>query len=266
MRPAGFPWRIILLGTGVVLVAEAGVSQGIAETIAWVAAGVALILAFLHFDARAGRGGRMLPLGSLDWRKPSGQVISMVLFLSAATTGLITYGPLLMTQIHGMSPFETGIVLLLESVGWSVVAVIAAGIPDRYEKQMIAAGFTLAMSGVALLAIIMASGPAYAITFGSVMMGAGFGLAFVSMIRRATRLVDESDRERVASAIPTTQRLGYALGAAFTGMIANASGFGETASLETARQAAHAIFTIALVPAVIGLAATALFVGRRARA
>lgn len=264
-RPPGgrFPWRVLLLGAGVVAVSQAGVAAHAASAALFVAFGFALLALFLALDGRADAQSRMLPLGAWNWSRPAGQVVALVLFLSASTTGLITYGPLLMTRIHGMSAWQAGLVLLLESVGWSVVAIWAAGVADRRERTMIAGGFSLAAAGIALLAIVMASGPPAAIAAGSLMMGGGFGMAFVFMIRRATRLVGEGDRERIASAIPTTQRMGYALGAAFAGIVANASGFGDAGGVDNASRAATAIFATALVPAAIGLAAMALFVRRR---
>lgn len=258
----GFPWRVLLLGAGVVAISQAGVTHSAAQSSAWAALGFALLGLFLWRDSLAGPS-RMLPFGAWKWTQPQGQVISLVLFLSISTMGLITYGPLLMNRIHAMSAYQAGFVLLLESVAWSVVAIWAAGVSDRWERPMIAAGFTIAASGVAMQTLVMTWGPPWAIAAGAAMAGGGFGMAFVFMVRRAGRLVGAGDRERIASAIPTTQRLGYALGAAFTGIVANASGFGEAAGIDVARQTSVAIYGLSIVPAVIGLTAMALFLRRR---
>ena len=59
---------------------------------------------------------------------------------------------------------------------------------------------------------------------------------------------------------PTAQRLGYATGAAYGGIVANAVGFAEAAEPAKIADAAVAIFAASLVFAAIGLAATERFV------
>jgi len=257
-----FPWRVLMLGAGVVSISQAGVTGSVLSATIWAVFGFILLALFVWRDSLAGNS-RMLPSSAWNWARPSGQVVSLVLFLAISTMGLITYGPLLMNRIHGMSAYEAGGVLLLESVAWSIVAIWAAGISDRWERSMIAAGIIIAAAGVALQTWVMTYGPPLAITAGAAMAGGGFGMAFVFMVRRAGRLVGDADRERIASAIPTMQRLGYALGAAFTGIVANAWGFGEEAGLEVARQTSVAIYGLSIVPAIVGLAAMTLFLRRR---
>jgi hypothetical protein len=94
-------------------------------------------------------------------------------------------------------------------------------------------------------------------------MGAGFGAAWAYMTRRATALAPHGEAERIASAIPTVQRLGYALGAAFVGIIANGTGFADDASAAVAARTSFWVFALSLIPAAIGLAAAYRFVGFR---
>ena len=44
--------------------------------------------------------------------------------------------------------------------------------------------------------------------------GGGFGIAWTYLVRRSVEGVGEDEKERIAAAIPTVQRYGYALGAA----------------------------------------------------
>lgn len=108
----------------------------------------------------------------------------------------------------------------------------------------------------------MPNGPVALIVIGALMMGGGFGAAFAFMTRRAIALARETERERTASAIPTMQRLGYALGAAYSGIIANASGFAGDAQA-TAQATAFAIFALALIPGALGLLAMVRFLRRK---
>jgi hypothetical protein len=65
---------------------------------------------------------------------------------------------------------------------------------------------------------------------------------------------------KVSGAIPTIQRLGYALGAAYAGIIANAAGLGQHADGTSASFVATVIFLACLPLAGIGLFATYQFV------
>ena len=68
------------------------------------------------------------------------------------------------------------------------------------------------------------------------------------------------ETQRVAAAIPTLQRLGYALGAAYVGIIANASGIADDAARGSLAYVATAIFLSCLPLALLGLLAAARFV------
>lgn len=251
--------RISLLAGGVVAIASAGTQQNWQTGVVPGIAGAFMIGAFLMLDGRSGNA-RMLPFGAWKFNKPEGMTAIMVLFVSAASAPLITYGPVLMNRLHDMSAFATGAVLLLESFGWSITAVAIAGLPERYHGKAIAGGFVWFASGAVLLTWAVPNGPVWLIAVGSLMVGSGFGASWSFLVRRAIELAGSEEKERMASAIPNVQRLGYALGAAYTGIIANASGFVSADSAADLLPISYLIFGLALVPAVIGLAATFRFV------
>lgn len=256
----GFPWRIIALALGVLAISQAGVETGAARALVFASAGLALTAAFLVLDSRLSASDRMLPFAPWNFNRPSGAVIILVLFMSISTMGLITYGPLLMYRLKGLGPVQSGGLLLLESVGWSLVAVTVSGFSQRYEKMLILAGFCIVAAGTALFAYAIPYGPVALIAFAALAQGGGFGLAYSFMMRRAIAMTNDEDRERIASAIPTTQRLGYGLGAAFSGMIANGFGYSQVAPIARVEAIAVALFTLSMIPAAVGLAGTLRFV------
>ncbi|MEC9344263.1 MAG: MFS transporter [Pseudomonadota bacterium] len=255
----GLSLRIGLLALGVVAIASAGIEVAFARTTLLACLGTAMLAVFLLLDARAG-GGRLLPYRPWDMATPQGAVIVLVLFISASTACLITYGPLLLTRLHGMDAVTIGFILLLESVGWSTVAIGLSGLPRRHESLAIAGGFAVSALTIAGFAYAVASGPAWLIALLAYLMGGGFGAAWAFMTRRATALAPAGEAERVASSIPTVQRLGYALGAAFVGIIANGVGFADDAGIRVAEQTSLWVFGLSLVPALIGLVAALRFV------
>jgi len=79
------------------------------------------------------------------------------------------------------------------------------------------------------------------------MLGTGFGLMWGFAIKRVTASAPEGERERASAALPTVQMLGYALGAATVGILANALGFAGEPDAATLRAIAFWVFA-AFVP------------------
>ena len=93
----------------------------------------------------------------------------------------------------------------------------------------------------------------------------------ISTVASATsndRLGSITDDPIRRNGVPTVQRLDYAAGAAYVGIVANAAGFAEAADPAEIADAAVAIFAASLAFAAFGLAATGRFVflGSKGRA
>jgi hypothetical protein len=85
--------------------------------------------------------------------------------------------------------------------------------------------------------------------------GAGFGMAWTFILRRATVLVPASEVTRLSGAMPTVQRIGYALGAAYIGIVVNATGFLDMQTPGDAERIARILFLSCTPLAVMGLIA-----------
>ena len=251
-----FPYqRLLLLSAGVVLIAYGGLDVTPFGTTAFVLAGLACLLLFLRLDGRRD-DDRLLPLGPFRMATPIGATLMLVLCFSVATIAITAYGPLLVTALHGTSALVAGYIVACSSIGWSVAAVLVSGAAERHDPKLIASGMVLVTISIAGFAYSVAEGPVWLIAVCAAVEGAGFGFAWTFILRRVTSLAPVEERERVSGAIPTVQRLGYALGAAYIGIVANATGFadvGGTASV------AVAIFLASLPFAALGLIATARF-------
>ena len=252
---AGLPVRrLALLCLAVVLVAFGGVEVSVLRTVPSVAAGLACLIGFLWLDQRAG-ANRLLPPRPVDPTRPSGAALIMIVSMSMATIAVTAFGPLLVTAIHGVSALTAGYIIACSSIGWSVMAVLVSGLAERFDRLAIALG--MAVVALSILGFLHAvpNGPVWLIAVYATMEGAGFGMAWTFILRRTMKLVEADEVERISAAIPTMQRLGYALGAAYVGIVANASGL---LSMETAADAAKVarwIFASCVPFAAIGLAA-----------
>ena len=246
------PWRrLLVLSLSILLIASAGIDVGLPPALLLLAGGAGLWL-FLRLDA-AGDAERLLPHGQFDPRRASGAALLLVLCLAASTVSLSAYGPVLLGSLHGSSALAAGYIIALSSIGWTLGAVATSGTPAARDGLPILAGTGLILCCTAGLALLMPVGPLWAIALLAVGEGAGFGMAWGFVLRRATAGLDTAEQARVSAALPTVQRAGYALGAAGVGIIANALGFAEGIDAHSASAVARWIFAAGLPVLLLGL-------------
>lgn len=259
-RGGSFPvLRLMCLCAGVVLIAYAGIDVSPVKTGVLIAAGLTVLAIFLAIDAGKG-DDRLLPFRPFDLRRPAGAALLMILAFSAGTIAITAYGPLLVTMLHGASALTAGYIVACSSIGWTVVAVSVSGFSERHDPVFIACGMLLVTASIVGFALCVPTGPLWLIAVISFVEGGGFGMAWTFILRRTTALAPPADTERVAAAIPTVQRFGYAVGAAYAGIVANATGFGATATAATLSASATILFLACLPLAAIGVVAMAAFI------
>jgi len=184
----------------------------------------------------------------------------MVLCFSAATIPMSLYGPLLFTQLHGISALTAGYIVALSSIGWSVMAVVVAGAQERHDGPLILGGMVVLTLSILGFILTVPAGSLWLVTVCAALEGIGFGMSWTFILRRVTALARAGETERASAALPTVQRLGYALGAAYTGIVANAVGIADRMERATAQALGFWIFAACLPLAAIGLFAAWRFV------
>lgn len=248
-----FPWRrLALLCLAVLLVSYGGVEIEAVQTTICVLSGGGCLFLFLRLDHRA-MDDRLLPLRPFDFTKPTGSALLMILSLSLATIAITAFGPLLVVVIHDASALTAGYIIASSSIGWTVMAVLVSGSPERLDRMMIAIGMALVVASIAGFLFAVPNGPVWLIAVFAAIEGGGFGMAWTFILRRTTALCVPEEVQRVSGAIPTVQRLGYALGAAYIGIVANAVGFATMDTADQATEIARWIFAACLPFALLGL-------------
>ncbi|MCD1628148.1 MFS transporter [Seohaeicola saemankumensis] len=260
-----FPWRrLALLCLAVLLVSYGGVEIEPMQTALCVLSGVACLVLFLRLDHRA-QDDRLLPLRPFDIRKPTGSALLMILSLSLATIAITAFGPLLVVAIHNASALTAGYIVACSSIGWTVMAVLFSGSPERLDRLMIAIGMALVAASIAGFLYAVPNGPVWLIAIFAAVEGGGFGMAWTFILRRTTALADPEEVQRISGAIPTVQRLGYALGAAYIGIVANAAGFTTMDAAAQAAETARWIFAACLPFALLGILSMVTLVRKEPR-
>ena len=244
--------RLLLLSAGIVLIAYGGTHIAPLRTSLLIVAGLMCLLLFLKIEAGQG-ANRLLPAGPFDVRRPAGAALLMILVLSMGTIALTAYGPLLLTLIYNASALTAGYMIACSSIGWTMMAVSVSGSPEKHDGTFIACGMLTVAISIIGFVYSVPNGPFWMIAVFAALQGGGFGMSWTFILRRTTALAQPHEMHRISAAMPTIQRLGYALGAAYVGIVANAVGIENNMSAIDSAQAAKVIFLSSLPFAVVGL-------------
>lgn len=245
--PGRFPFLpLACLAVAVLLIASAGISIEIFRSSALLLLGLAGLAGFFLLDARV-PASRLFPSRLFDWRGKVGSGMTMIAALSIATCSFTVYGPLILTSLHGISVLTAGYIIAAESISWSVLSILVANAPPRAERAIIVTGATMIAAGIAGFAYTVPAGSIPLILLCAVLQGGGFGIAWPFVTRIIVASAPDGERTIASSAVPTMQRIGYAVGAAACGIVANAAGFSDGISGETTASVARWLF-LAFVP------------------
>jgi MFS family permease len=250
-----FPFAALAcLAVGVVLIAAAGVDIAPLRSSLLLAAGLAGLALFFRIDAARPRS-RLFPARLFSWRTPVGCGMTMVAAFSVATCTFGLYGPLLLTSLHGVPILTTGYIIAAESISWSILSILVAGASPRSEPAIIVGGAAMIAAGSAGFAWTVPMGSIPLIVLCALLQGGGFGIAWPFMTRIIVASAPADEQTIASAAVPTMQRIGYAVGAALAGIVANAGGFADGLTREAAGEVVHWLF-LAFVPlGIVGLVA-----------
>ena len=245
--PPPFPLvPLACLTVAVTLIASAGVSIELLRSSILLGLGLAGLALFFMVDARSPEA-RLFPSRLFDWRTKVGSGMTLVAAFSVATCSFAIYGPLILTSLHGIPVLTTGYIIAAESIAWSILSILVANASPSRERLIIVGGALMIAAGITGFAYAVPAGSIPLILACAVLQGGGFGIAWPFVTRIIVAAAPESERTIAASAVPTMQRIGYAVGAALCGIVANASGFSAGLSGETAESVAKWLF-LAFVP------------------
>lgn len=234
------------LAVAVVLIATAGVDIALLRSTLLLCLGLIGLALFVRVDGLRPRS-RLFPSNLFSWRSPVGNGMTMVAAFSVATCSFGIYGPLLLTTLHQIPLLTTGYIIAAESISWSILSILVANAPLHRERSIIVVGALMIACGIAGFAYTIPAGSIPLILLCALLQGGGFGVAWPFLTRVIVASAREGEQTIASAAVPTMQRIGYAVGAAVAGIIANASGFSDGLSREAAATVAGWLF-LAFVP------------------
>lgn len=242
--------RLFIVSLGVLGIAAAGVIGHVPSALGAGLAGLVLLGFAGVLDRRA--AVPILPRAAFR-PGPAAAGFLLVLALSVATMPFTVFAPILMEHLHGTRPLVVGYVIAVEAVAWTLTAVLFAGVGPRAERLVILTGAAAAGLAVPLSAWAVPFGGLSWVAAVAFLQGGGMGMVWAFVTRRIVEAVDEGERGLAAAVVPTVQLLGYALGAAGAGIVANARGLGEDPGPATALAAGPWIFLACAPLALAGV-------------
>jgi predicted MFS family arabinose efflux permease len=218
------------------------------------ASAVTALVATLAIDRRARRP--LLPTDAFSLATPTGVGLWLLLLLAIAYSPLQIFAPIFLQVLHGLDPLGAGYMVAGASFGWTGMSLILAGTPSERSGRLLVGGPILMTMGLAGLALLMALEPVVLVLPAIVLMGAGFGVCWAFIAQRVIGSARSGEGDLAASSMATVQQAGFALGAALSGLVANAAGLSAGLSRADIAEAAFLVpasfVTASLAAAVMG--------------
>jgi MFS family permease len=254
--PSRIPvWSLLLLGTAALAISVAGIPRNTALTAALLAAGVALVGAFLVVDRRT--SSSVLPAtafrpGPLKW-------IYVTLGVLMAATMADMYVPLFGQRLAHLVPVAAGFLAVALSVGWTIGEIVSASATkSRVIVRTVAVAPLVMAVGLGIAAVSQFDDAPVGLVavwaLALLITGTGVGMAWPHLSAWAMGSVDDPvEGGTAAAAINTVQLICGAFGAGLAGVVVNLTDRGD----ETAARWVFAVFAaLAVLGTVASVRAT----------
>jgi len=197
------------------------VGWGSAATLARLAGAVVLLIVFLVIELR--QRHPLMPFSIFRLRTLRGADI-VGLLIGMALFSMFFFISLYLQDVLHYSPIKTGIAYLPLAVGIILSAAAAAQLVTRVGfKPPLIAGILLVAGGLLWFSQVPATGGSFAadVLGPSLLAGAGFGPAFVSVTIAAVTGTEPHEAGLASGLVNTSQQVGGALGLAILATVAN---------------------------------------------
>jgi predicted MFS family arabinose efflux permease len=231
---------------------------GSAQTLAIIAAGAALVLAFLAIEGRFARAP-LMPLRIYSSRTLSAANL-VVLLVGAASFGMWFFVSLYLQQVLDYSPIKAGLAFLPMTLCIVVGSTLASRSVIRVgAKPLLVIGMLAQTLGLLLFARVAANGGYFSdVIAPSLLVAIGLGLSLVPATICAVAGVAPEEAGLASGLVNTSRLVGGALGLAILATLATAR---TKTDLRHAHESAHAALTSGFHLAFVVAAAFAFLGG-----
>jgi MFS family permease len=246
--------RVALICVAILALSSAAVMDAPVAKAALIALTLAALAGMLRLDRRA--AARLLPGDAFSLRSVTGVGLWSAMLLAIAYSPLQIFVPLFLQKLHSFEPLGAGYAVAASSLGWTIAAIAVAGLSTVWGRRMLILGPAVMAIGLLGVGVLGSSGPIAGLLAAIVMVGLGIGMCWAFVAQRVMGGATREEATIGASAMPTVQQVGLALGGAAAGLVANMAGVsgGDLAGIAHAAFWVPASFTLAaLVAGGMGL-------------
>jgi MFS family permease len=247
-------WRTLtILAAAILLIAAADVIGGMLTPLVLLTIGVALLAMAARVNARPGE--RLLPPEAAWPGSVAGAGYAMIFAMEVATVVITVYEAAILQSVYRVSPLIAGYTVSVIAVGWTAAAMLVSNQAERRHGPLIVIGATIILAGCVLMSLAIARWSLAWIVVAGTVIGVGFGLSWSLATARILRALPPEDRAIGSAAVPTTQLIGGAVGAAAAGAAANLLGLAQAFTPAHAQAVGPWLFGAFTPVAVLGLLA-----------
>ena len=250
-------FKLALLAGSVLAISVGSLFDNDVYKIAGVVLGLGLGLLIGRLDVRG--AVHLLPTGAYSVRTVLGACYAtMALLMLGVTTEIFV--PYFLQTIHGTSPLTAGYLTAVMAGGWTVASLLFSGATGARGVSMVRSGPVLMAVSLVVLTVLLPNQAAVAHPVGFAVLcaalggvGFGVGLCWSRLVTRVFQSAQRGQENLASSAVTTVQLYAMSIGAAVTGLVANAAGLTDPGGLEGARHSAQLVFGIFSVFPVLAI-------------
>ncbi len=214
--------RVALICLAIIALSSAAVMDAPVVKGGLIALTLAALAGMLRLDRSA--SVRLLPSDAFSLCSVTGVGLWTTMLLAIAYSPLQIFVPLFLQTLHGFEPLGAGYAVAASSLGWTIAALAVAGLSNLWSRRMLILGPAAMAIGLVGLGVLGASGPIAGLLLAIVLVGLGIGMCWAFVAQRVMGGALPGDATIAASAMPTVQQVGLALGGAIAGLVANMAG------------------------------------------
>ncbi|WEZ85140.1 MFS transporter [Rhizobium sp. 32-5/1] len=248
--------RLALAGVGILMISLAGTVDAVLLMSLFLAGAMVLLAVVVGLDRRS--ENPMLPRAAFSLDKALGAGLWVVLLMPLAQAAAAVFLIYSLQHLWMLSPTVAGAIGAGMAVSWSLTAIAVASLKSAETRHLVMqVGPVLVLIGLFLVALAIGTDQLWLVIPAQGAIGAGFGTSWGTLSQLMMDVSSDEERDRTSAMLPTLQSAGYAIGAAFFGLVANTMGFGEGIGAEVLRSAMLVVFTgsclVASLSAMAGL-------------
>ena len=246
--------RVALISAAIAFMSSASIVASPLGKAGLIVLAIAALAAMLRLDRVA--TVPLLPRDAFSLSTPTGMGLWLALLLCVTYSPLQIYVPLFLQHLHGLDPLAAGFVVASASLGWTIASLATAGAAGPWPDRLMLTGPAVMGTGLAAIAVLTPRSGVVLLVLAIVVLGVGIGQCWPFVAHRVMSSAKAGEETIAASSVPTVQQMGFALGAALSGLVANASGLSAGTADHDMARTAFWLPACFVVPAVLACLAS----------